>query len=1038
MDRDAEHKTLDWISSDLLMEFIDELHDAGYNIGISQYIAAHDLILSLTSQNLLLTPDRLGSFLGPILCSSSAEQEDFRERFRKWAELVQIRNSIPREKLINPDGELTVELGKIKQKSRKLKFALIAILFAFPPMLWMSLQILKPEKIDSVNPTLSEYVPVPESASTTEPESAPASEPESAPASKPALASESTCEPSTKTFDWRIAFTLCLSVSGLVYLAWRMWWLSQARLFLQRRQTRQTPQLDQISFQGMENTLFNPLLMLKTAQRLRHRIRVSTNTLDINKTINASLQNGGWFTPVYGYCQVFPEYLFLIDRASIWDHQATLIEKLTHQLRENDVYITTYFFDGDPRVCSPSNKGSLPQTLQELSTRYQQHRLVAFADVEIFSDIQTAKITPWADQLLRWKNPVVITPKPLGSWGRDELILAQSFTLLPLTENGIQVLGQIMQEGTATYPSSIEVSSPIPTILKARPKRWIERNSPTSEQAKEILLGLRNYLGDHGLYWLAACAVFPEIRWNITLYLGNILQDQEGNSLLEHCSIVNLARLPWYRYGYMPDWLRGYLIATLTQKQKVEIRTAFQKLLMTSISGSTGNLPLEIAMGEQSFLLQLTKPILRLLSKQASENTALKDYIFLDFMSKKSKLAVEVPEEILPLLRKYSQSNTLNRGKRKISITLASSIVMGLLAFGLWSLSIFDNNTDNKLELNSTLSPKLSIYAKPAVVKILNQCYGTYDGKPLDYNLSFQRTGFFINPSGYIVTSGNVIGEEECKTRLFSNISGYSEQLLDFVHEQIVLLPNANVDDSISTNNSFPFQVKNNNSDIAIIKISVTNAPTLKLGDSSQVQIQDPILAVGYPTTVDFDIEQNLLEVSLLEPSITVGRVSNSNKQLLGDNSVLQIDIKTGNGSGGSPLIDVKGEVIGMLASQDSLSANENSIASAIPTSTIKESIAQSGTINEQGVADSLYREGLANFGKGNCQEAKANFLKVKALSRYHSEVDRLISEIDQIEAAWVTKPWTNPTYQILIFTLITGSLVVTLFFYFLSKRNID
>ncbi len=345
---------------------------------------------------------------------------------------------------------------------------------------------------------------------------------------------------------------------------------------------------------------------------------------------------GGWFTPVYGYCKVFPEYLFLIDRVSIWDHQAILIEKLTDQLCQNSVYITTYFFDETPLLCFPRVKGNLPQTLQELNSRYQQHRLVVFGDTEIFLDVQTAKSTPWVEQLLSWKNRVLMTSKPLGSWGTSELLLAQSFVLLPLTNRGIKVLGQLMQEGCGTYPSSREVARTMPTMLKIRPKRWIERNPPTPEQAKEILVGLRIYLGDDGFYWLAACAVFPELRWNITLYLGNVLKAQEGCSLLECCSFPNLARLPWYRYGYMPDWFRGYLIATLTDQQQKEVRSAFQELLVTVLSGPFGTLQLEIVKQYQSWLPLLTRPILRLLSKQASENMVLKDYLFLDCCRKRT------------------------------------------------------------------------------------------------------------------------------------------------------------------------------------------------------------------------------------------------------------------------------------------------------------------------------------------------------------------------------------------------------------------
>src|SRR3990170_6210082 len=76
----------DWLNPEGLIDFIDSLRDAGYNIGLSQYIAAQDLILALMagSAESIDSPLRLGSLLGPLLCSSPSEQEDFQYRYNNW------------------------------------------------------------------------------------------------------------------------------------------------------------------------------------------------------------------------------------------------------------------------------------------------------------------------------------------------------------------------------------------------------------------------------------------------------------------------------------------------------------------------------------------------------------------------------------------------------------------------------------------------------------------------------------------------------------------------------------------------------------------------------------------------------------------------------------------------------------------------------------------------------------------------------------------------------------------------------------------
>jgi hypothetical protein len=68
-----------------LPDLIDELREAGYSIGIDQYVAAQDLLLALAGWGAL--PENVGRYrrlLGPIFCKSAQEQEDFRGRFDRW------------------------------------------------------------------------------------------------------------------------------------------------------------------------------------------------------------------------------------------------------------------------------------------------------------------------------------------------------------------------------------------------------------------------------------------------------------------------------------------------------------------------------------------------------------------------------------------------------------------------------------------------------------------------------------------------------------------------------------------------------------------------------------------------------------------------------------------------------------------------------------------------------------------------------------------------------------------------------------------
>ncbi|NEO29609.1 MAG: FHA domain-containing protein [Symploca sp. SIO3C6] len=358
------------------------------------------------------------------------------------------------------------------------------------------------------------------------------------------------------------------------------------------------------------------------------------------------------------------------------------------------------------------------------------------------------------------------------------------------------------------------------------------------------------------------------------------------------------------------------------------------------------------------------------------------------------------------------------------------------------------------------LNHKLAMYAKPSVVRIISGCYGKYYYYPTSENYPFTihfglGSGYFINPDGYIATNSHVVKmpetiktEELCRKRLFNNLvkkarkvtgSNLSEEnvsrqseLVDFNYFHHVILPKADADPLL------PFEVKNpgkpvveGGKDVAIIKIEVKNAPVLKLGDSNQVQFQDHIITLGYPAVVDIDIGDTsiLSEKSIFEASVTEGRVSNPNKKLKDGSPVLQIDVLAGEGSSGGPVLNDKGEVIGMITF--GRVAKGISVPFAIRTSTIWEFIRQAGATNEEGVTDHLYRSGLKLFWQGDYEGAKAKFQAVKGLFPQHSEADRLIHKCEQK----IAEEWEQNRY-ILWLALIAGIGAFFSLAYFLLQRQ--
>jgi S1-C subfamily serine protease len=127
-------------------------------------------------------------------------------------------------------------------------------------------------------------------------------------------------------------------------------------------------------------------------------------------------------------------------------------------------------------------------------------------------------------------------------------------------------------------------------------------------------------------------------------------------------------------------------------------------------------------------------------------------------------------------------------------------------------------------------------------------------------------------------------------------------------------------------------QVKgvDNDSDVAVLKIDPKgqNLSVMPLGDSSKVQVGDPVVAIGNPFG--------------LQRTVTSGIVSGLQRQLNAPsgfpiNDVIQTDASINPGNSGGPLLNAQGQVIG-INSQIATGGGQGSvgIGFAVPINTAK------------------------------------------------------------------------------------------------------
>lgn len=154
-----------------------------------------------------------------------------------------------------------------------------------------------------------------------------------------------------------------------------------------------------------------------------------------------------------------------------------------------------------------------------------------------------------------------------------------------------------------------------------------------------------------------------------------------------------------------------------------------------------------------------------------------------------------------------------------------------------------------------------------------------------------QGSGFIVSADGLVLTNAHVVKDAQQVTVLLSDRREYTAQVLGT--------------DAAT--------------DIAVLRIPVQGLQPVTLGDPAQLQVGDPVLAIGAP----FGLAQ----------TATAGIVSATGRSLPGDGAVpfIQTDAAVNPGNSGGPLFDAAGNVVGINAQIYSRTGGYQGLSFAIP-----------------------------------------------------------------------------------------------------------
>jgi serine protease Do len=150
--------------------------------------------------------------------------------------------------------------------------------------------------------------------------------------------------------------------------------------------------------------------------------------------------------------------------------------------------------------------------------------------------------------------------------------------------------------------------------------------------------------------------------------------------------------------------------------------------------------------------------------------------------------------------------------------------------------------------------------------------------------------------------------------------------------------------------------------DVAVVKIEAKGLPTVKIGDASRIRAGEWVMAIGTPFG--------------LENTVTAGIVSAKQRDTGDYLPLIQTDVAINPGNSGGPLINMRGEVIGINSQIYSRSGGYQGISFAIPIDEairVSDQLRTSGRVTRGRIGvqiDQVSKEVAESIGLGKPQGA--------------------------------------------------------------------
>jgi N-acetylmuramoyl-L-alanine amidase len=320
--------------------------------------------------------------------------------------------------------------------------------------------------------------------------------------------------------------------------------------------------------------------LFRLADVLRQRQEGLRKLVDIQATVQQTIEQGGFPSFQYKSTTHPSEYLFLIDEQARGSHQASLFAFLAEFLQNKDVYITLFWYNTDlQRFWNEEFSKGLG--LSDLHRLYPRHRLMVMGDghslIDPSAEGKPSLKAPIAKAFRAWNNRLLLTPKSIASWTYREALLYQLFTLFPSNMTGFQGAMAFLETDheeedekyRIPYDKWVDTHNDPPVYPNTNYVKWRDFKS------------YKTYFGEYPevFRWLCALAVYPTPTWEVSLAIGRAIG---AKVTLEN--LLLLAQVPWLQGQTFSPRLRQKLLDELDEQTIQQARKAVKNTLENGVN----------------------------------------------------------------------------------------------------------------------------------------------------------------------------------------------------------------------------------------------------------------------------------------------------------------------------------------------------------------------------------------------------------------------------------------------------------------------